>query len=504
MLRGFSAGGANGDMHHYAPSGIDSYPAYRHNMNKNIRRSASPRRTAQLAVAAFSLCAAVAHANNETKRWVHGSWVNVRSTAAADGPVIDHVITNTLVLLRAENGKSCEISWDKGGKTARGFVPCKLLGDRALRLAEVANETYRDGKANPQYSPPRAFWVAPSMDALFWAGAHFGKTLLSQQQQELERGASANPGAPPPKLVRYPVPEFDAMKAVLANGIVAPADRDPPLLTCRQMQEARRAQQPDNTPAVTRGYPEWSYPGLENFPHAYPMASDCRVPELPRLKLPDTKPSLFRNSKELAPGNADIERLGAHFGIVERGRTVGAPKWELDYDAMRYTGAWDIGKYELTLDKPLVEHVIGRTGLVGAYQWTSQVRETPFGPSGTCAEGLRNRRMGKQVLPGYPTIKDALMWFQAPAALPFKKAVVKSRVERVPDSARTDNGIGIKRVAIYEIDLNGDGIPDFVQWDIWGTPEISGPDPLLTLRVVFVNINGEWYPFESDSYGECT
>ncbi len=167
---------------------------------------------------------------------------------------------------------------------------------------------------------------------------------------------------------------------------------------------------------------------------------------------------------------------------------------------MRYTGAWDIGQYELALGKPLYEHVIGRTGLVGVYQWTPLVRETPFGPSAGCDEGLRNKRMGKQLMAGYPHVKDALLWFQSAEPLPYQNAKISSRTERVPDA----KGVGIKRVVIYEIDLNGDGIPDFVQWDIWGSPEITGPDPLLTLRQVFVNISGIWYPFEQDSYSECT
>ena len=170
---------------------------------------------------------------------------------------------------------------------------------------------------------------------------------------------------------------------------------------------------------------------------------------------------------------------------------------------MRYTGSWDIGKYELTLEKPVVEHVIGRTGLVGAYQWTPQERTTPSGASEGCAEGMLAKRRGKQLLPGYPAVKDALLWFQAPQALPFKTATVKSHVERVPPSAKDDTA-AIKRVAVYEIDLDGDGIPDFVQWDIWGVPEILGGEPVLAKHEIYVNVNGTWYPFDQESYAECT
>jgi hypothetical protein len=446
----------------------------------------------------------LSQADDAVKRWVHGSWVNVRAGAAADSAVIAHVSTNTVVSVMSQNNKSCEISW---GNDQHGFIACKFLGEAPLTLAEVANPTSADGTgtANPSYSPPRAFWIAPSMDALFYAGAHFKQSLLTAQQLELENSNGIVAGSnTPPRLVRYPVPEFEAMKALLAKGIVASAERDPPLLSCAQMQQIKKTVSLGKSDKYTNSYPEWNYPHLENFPHVYPMVSDCRVPELPKLQLPQIRPSLFKDSKEIAPGSADIERISAHFGIVERGRVTGMPKWELDYDTMRYTGAWDIGQYELTLEKPLVEHVIGRTGLVGAYQWTQTLRQTPFGPSGGCDSRLRSRGAGKQLLPGYPGIKDTLLWFQSPIALPFQKAKITSRSEVLPETTKNINGNGIKRAIIYEIDLNGDGIADFVQWDLWASDEITGPEAFLTLRTVFVNINGEWFPFEQDFTAECT
>ncbi|MES2935946.1 MAG: hypothetical protein V4805_20955 [Pseudomonadota bacterium] len=437
-----------------------------------------------------------AHATDDaSKRWVHGSWVNVRSSDASDSAVIAHVTSNTAVTLISQKDKSCEIAWGKG---QRGFVACKLLGERLLSLAEVTTGSVGD-KEHPQYSPPRAFWIAPSMAALFSAGRYFQQTLLTPQQLERENGHDhgqqiIRTDAPPP-LTRYPVPEFEAMKAELGKGLIASADLNPPLLNCRQMQDAKVLQS-------SKGLTELQYPDAQHYPHVYMSVSDCRVEELPHLRLPQIRPSLFKSAKELAPGSAAPERLSANFGIVERGRVTGTPKWEWDYDMLRYTGAWDIGKYALTLERPVIEHVIGRTGLVGAYRWTPTLTETPFGPGGRCYEGLRNKRMGKTLLPGYPGIKDELMWFQAPAALPFQKAKIATRTERVPTPSNADGSVS--KVAIYEIDLNGDAVPDFVQWDVWGTPMITGPNPLLKLRQVFANIGGEWYPFEQDSYGECT
>jgi hypothetical protein len=445
--------------------------------------------------------------NTADTRWVQGSWVNVRAAAAADAPVTAHVITNTQVSLVAQHDKVCEIAW---GKDQHGFVACKLLGDRALTLAETANASTPDGKPNPQYAPARAFWIAPSEGALLKAGANFQQTLLTPDQLAAEQGQKIGPDNSViiPKLVRYPVPEFDAMKAELAKGIVASADMNPPLLTCKQMQDAKDAYYKANNkpiPDTMQTYPDWRYPHDENFPNMGTALSDCRVPELPNLHLPAVTPSLFKSSKEILPGSVSAERISAGFGIVERGRVTGAPKWVVGIHDTGYTGAWDIGRYELTLDKPVIEHVIGRTGLVGAYQWTPELKEVPNDQNDSCDSGLRNARNGKNLVPGYPNIKDALMWFQSPVALPFRTAKIKSQAIRVPSKGKNaDENDWLKRVVVYEIDLNGDGIPDFVQWDMWGEGDPSAPNAEVAAREVFVNINGEWYPFDQDFFAECT
>jgi len=418
---------------------------------------------------------ATAQAQAPANRYVHGSWVNVRATSAADGPVVDHLITNTPVMLRAQDGKSCEIAWTRDGREGKGFVACKLLGDKPLTLAD----------AN---SPLRAFWIAPSMAALFAAGDHFTETLLTQAQRELEGGNG--PGEvqldKPPRLVRYPVPEFEAMKALLAGGIIAPGAGDPWTRSCDDIR-AENAAQPKK--ADPRDDEAWRYD-----------EPACALPKM-ALRLPKAAPSLFKRGDRLLPGASGIEEISAGFRIAERGKTIAGPQWQNSYDRLQYTGAWDIGKYELTLDKPIVEHVIGRTGLVGAYTWTPQVRITPNEHVG-CAEGLIDERRGKQPVPGYPTVKDELMWFQAPQALPFRTAKIKARTERAPASGK--GSLAIKRVAVYDIDLDGDGIPDFVQWDVFGVPMIQGGDPDVVKREVYVNVGGRWYPFGQSFYHECT
>jgi uncharacterized protein YgiM (DUF1202 family) len=448
--------------------------------------------------------------------WMHGSWVNVRETAETQSTVIGHVTTNTKVEVTGRNGKTCEIVW---GEAKRGFVPCRLLGKKALTLAETARTPFTGAsgayflaeslRANPQYSPPRAFWIMPSAITLREAGIYFQRTLLSKEQWTLEQEGN-NDYQPPPKLVRYPVPEFEAMKALLAEGIVAAPNWDLPLLSCRQRQAAQFKQ----TAIFSDGWVqrmETYYPGygdvvvLSGTDHFWGKYSfleeDCR--RLDQLQpLPKIRPSFFRSAKDILRGNAYIEQISAHFGIVERGRVVSGPRWAWfpTSEHFHYSGAWDIGLYELKLDKPIIEHVIERNGQVGAYQWTPQERFDFDSEdlTGDCAEAPKPwSKNNKTLLSGYPAVQNALLWFQSPVALPLQKAKVSRSVKTLEEidenvDEKGNHGRIISTVTIYEVDLDHDDVADFVKWDFEGE---------YRAYVVFININGKWYPFEKD-YGE--
>jgi hypothetical protein len=383
--------------------------------------------------------------------WVHGSWVNVRETAEARSAVIEHVTTNTKVEVATRDGKTCEIIW---GEAKRGFVPCRLLGKKALTLKETAVDvlTLTDRfLSNPQYSPPRAFWIAPSAHTLLNAGLHFQRTLLSEKQWNLEHGDSGGSyqGDKPPKLVRYSVPEFEAMKALLAEGIVAAPYWNFPLVSCQQRQAMQTGTLKDLMYEPGEREFEITYPGLDlvNFPSTYyfwrkqgMLFEDCQAPNK-LLRLPKIRSSFFKSAKDILPGNAYIEQISAHFGIVERGKVVGSPRWSDVHDARFYTGAWDIGRYELKLDKPVIEHTIGRNGQVGAYQWMPQVRFDFNGASGSgldeCAEEPRQwSQDNKTLLSGYPAVKDVLLWFQSPVALPLQKVKASHSVKKFQENGK--------------------------------------------------------------------
>jgi hypothetical protein len=204
------------------------------------------------------------------ERWVHGSWANVREGEEAQSVVIAHVTTNTRVELVAQHGERCEIVW--GEPRQRGFVPCGLLGEKPLTLAETDN-------------PLRRFWIAPSVKRLFEAGEYFHHTLLPKKQWKLEHNEgdhSYHNGDTPPELVRYPVPEFEAMKAMLAKGIVFKAENDELFPTCQQLEQAKARQ----TDQQVMSWSTW----LEQ--------AGCQVAEIPKLRLPEIPPLVFQKYPE--------------------------------------------------------------------------------------------------------------------------------------------------------------------------------------------------------------
>ncbi|MDR2450575.1 MAG: hypothetical protein LBE85_02135 [Candidatus Accumulibacter sp.] len=429
--------------------------------------------------------------------WVWGSWVNVRESADARSAVIDHVTTNTTVETGVREGGMCEIEWSATDARKHGFVACRLLGKRPLTLEETSREYLANAlQLNPQYSPPRAFWISPSMRALINAGEYFERTLLSSKQNELEQNVSGVPcredGLPP--IVRYPIPEFDAMKALLEKGIVAGRNENQLLLDCaqvraRNMEGNWQGEQLDTLE-------EW----LERlYFHSFDAMDFCYLPENGILALPKIRSSFFKD-ENILPGTAPIEQISAHFGIIERLRVTGGPYWaESHYDSIWLVGAWDIGFYDLTLAQPVFEHVIGSDGQIGIHEWTPKVSPMPGYKAWKekigiyyyveCEEGrvgFNNQRRASKHVSGSP-VEEALFWFQSPTVLPLQKAKVAMKKPH-------------EDITVHEVDLDHDGIPDFVHWHF----EDEKADYYNKHRVVFINIDGVWYPFERDRYEVCT
>lgn len=417
----------------------------------------------------------------ENSRWVHGSWVNLRTAPSTKAEVIDRLVINTEITLQSTQGDWCEITIN--GKPLRGFLGCKFLGEKPLTLADLGPDEYR---ANA----PRAFWLAPSARRLMAAGIHFRDTLLTERQRQREEFHFEN-NEPfdidkPPGIVRYPVPEFDAMKDLMRKGVIAAQENRPGSMKWTELIQ--------QLPNDSNG----SFQSQGLYLYGYQVS-------LARFATPKpVGPSLFKRTTDLATRSAAIENLSAQFGIIERLRILGGPKWvHQRHNDPGVAGFWDMGSFELTLDKPVFEYVIGRQGLAAAVRWNNATEKHAIDADEGCSEGINLAMRATTPVPGYPKVKDPLVWIFTPEPLPYKKVSIKRSARRLPPPA-TDKPDwqehSLELIVIHEIDLDNDGIADLSVWE--GMSPRFGSE--VGTRIVLANIAGEWHLIEADSYSECT
>jgi hypothetical protein len=154
-------------------------------------------------------------------------------------------------------------------------------------------------------------------------------------------------------------------------------------------------------------------------------------------------------------------------------------------------GAWDIGRYALEIREPIFEHVIGADGKIGVYAW--QPKEVLAVEDNDCMPDAIQERHGTRLVDGYAKVPHASLWFEAKAPLPLHEALVSNKVHKV------DAGefYGEKTpLAVQTIDLDRDGVPDFVQWSV---PEGEA----MYSWVIFINLDGVWHIFDKDEPARC-
>lgn len=435
------------------------------------------------AVHALLLAAACGATAAAETRHVHGSWVNLRGAAATDAPVLARLSANTAVQLLREEGRFCQVETGAG---LRGYIACNLLGTAPLRIEEVGEP------GHPAHSPLRAFWVAPSVKRLLAAGEHVWMAALTEEQRKAERpegeaAAALEPGKPGPRLLRPPVPEFDAMKELLKAGVVAHAENIEPRLPWSLLRKggAELAQRSSRM--------------------AMPPDSE-EITWIGQLDLPPARPSLFKDHAAIAAPHTSTDGASARFGITERARVLRKPKWGVTW-AREFTpifdGSYDIGSLEVQLDRPVAEHALGRQGLLGAAQTRLKAVITPNGDQGACEEGYGwTPRADGVPVAGRPRVKDPMLLFLTPAPLPATQVRVTTKA-LTPPAARPDSGRAFSKLVQHQIDLDADGADDLLLLEATGLGQIS-ERPAVLLKLAFVNVAGEWFLLALDRLGECT
>lgn len=425
-------------------------------------------------VAALALAAAVGAAQAQNgPHLIHGSWVNVRESAAATARAVEQLTTNTPVDVTARQGDWCQLKYG-AGKT--GFVACNLLGAKPLTLAEAGN------------NPARAFWVAPSPNRL----AAYGLSLTppALRLEALKKTLQAG------ETVRFPpVAEFDAAKKRLKAGVLL----DPAL-------EIARAK-PADLAAVLSGY---------------------------KLRPAPVKPSLFRTHESVAlVSEQDADGLAAVAGSRVSLTPAGLPAgWYSRHEGPEIegvTGFWDVGHAVLAFEPPMTLYSVAANGLVGAVA----VRMLPFDVGGeghycgarylgkSLPEGIGGTQPykseeGADLTPqrGYPVLKEGsevVATLAVPRDKPLRQSArvrVQSEPARLVDNA-TEPGDAERlqalkpRAVLREIDLDGDGIADVLQLEVPAELGHVSLD-LVYRRSWFVNINGQWFPAGEWQDQDCT
>lgn len=392
-------------------------------------------------------------------RFVQGSWINVRSAPSPEAPVLARLVVNTPVQLLESGPKFCAIAWSESGK---GYTACNLLGMARIELKDVDLAHRPDGSANPNHSPLRAFWIAPTLQRFTAAGNHFWWTQLSAAQQALERPEAEGERKSPPKLTRFAIPEFEAMKTLLKQGVIGTEFRRFPKLEEMQFESWQEREQ-----ALFKG-----------------------------LRLPPVQPSRFKSERDIASPWASVEEVSAQFSLSWTLKVLGGPRWgytEGNQFNAEPTGTWDVGPVEIGLTAPVVEHAVSRSGLMGAAQSQLIAKIDINGGGGGCGDEPLWPERATQPLPQRPRVKDALFRFMVPQALPGTRATVRSRtaVPKVPNH---------ERLVQHEVDVDQDGVADFLLLEAWWTD--YGDAPMR--QFLFVNLAGSWRLLGIAAMPECS
>lgn len=428
--------------------------------------------------------------------YVQASIANLRAQPNPGAPVVALPATNSPVRLIANNGEWCEVELLPGGYSVpmagsatarRGFLVCGLLTAQPITLA-TAEARLASGKLDGKtaldwYS--RAFWIAPSVGRWVRVGVALEQTLLDDEARNRQYTET--------KPIRFKVPEFDAMKQRLAAGVLVkpePGAVEPGLV----VDDAKLSH------------------------YGYIQAARQRT------QMPAIKPSFFKNGEtpvtlpmeKFGGGDAGhvvalIDTLSAANGAPFRAEATGSASYVLNAPTSRLAGfegwrlirvagamgeivgIWDVGQLRVTYSRDAVLHGVSVYGEPSAQKVKGI--ELGFGYDSACSYSPSSVTITKLAVAGYAPASSALItWAGKP--MPggaSARALVKSR---------NFSGAGeYDALVTHEIDLDRDGVTDFLVWQGRYQPQLSAEG---IWSAVFANVSGQWRLLGYDEDGDCT
>lgn len=383
--------------------------------------------------------------------YVNASRLPLRATPSVEAQAVAHVVTNQRLHLIASQGEWCEVAESTGD--ARGYCQCKYLGESPLSMSAIDDRLAHSKLTARERLDwlARAFWVAPSLERWISVGKAMDEVLLSKETRDKEYAEG--------KPLRFKVPEFEAMKKRLEQGMVAPATK-----------------------------------ALEPTSSGYDQARDTA---LKRVTLPNIKPSLFDEGDAFAlpgrpfklesstAGGQLVDRLSATHGVPFRVR-VEQPVFYLGGNAETMVAAWDVGAITASFDAPVRINGVTRRGLPTALDIQAVGMDFNLGGCYGSTLALNTRAVKKM-----PPWQDTLVaWVGKPAT---GNATVKTR---------RDRGKGpYDALVVDDIDLDGDGVADFSIWNGRYRPTVSAEG---LWQAVYANIAGKWQLLAYQEDLDCT
>jgi hypothetical protein len=301
--------------------------------------------------------------------------------------------------------------------------------------------------------------------------------------------------------MRFKVAEFEAMKARLENGVIVTPEAYLPF--------------PANDVIVTsKGY---------LFPRAQNETVGQNLIPLPQIKLSyfgkNEMPVIFHMKESYAmPGTMDIIALvdalsaanGAAFHAVATQPAFyalhpdvsavmadsGSASWnfiKVSAPMDVVVGVWDVGGLHITFDGDAILHGVTERGEPTA----RNVREIGLGMGydSSCSYHGTSAAMESKPVAGYaPSASAILRWAGKPMPGGARaRAAVKT--QQWAGKSEYD------KVIAHEIDLNRDGVADFLVWQGRYRPQVTAEG---LWEAIFANIDGQWQWLSYIEDPDCT